>query len=127
TDEKIIGTWLDGSYIYQKTIDFGSLPNNGSKSVAHGISNLKRVINFSAIMQNTSSLDGRPIPIYAEGGNNIVSVEYNNTNINIYSSVDRRGRGIENLRISVTINNRVGTIQIYACGHCVRRANKVTC
>ena len=30
--------------------------------------------------------------------------------------------GIEDFRINVTINNRIGTIRINACGHCVRRA-----
>lgn len=44
TSEKIVGTWIDGSLIYQKTISFGALPNATTKEVAHGISNLKMYV-----------------------------------------------------------------------------------
>lgn len=39
-EEKVVGQWLDGKPLYQKTIDFGTLPNATTKSVAHGISNI---------------------------------------------------------------------------------------
>lgn len=32
-EEKRIGTWIDGKPLYRKMIDFGTLPNNASKSV----------------------------------------------------------------------------------------------
>lgn len=35
-DETVIGTWL-GQPLYRKVIDFGALPNNTNKNVAHGI------------------------------------------------------------------------------------------
>lgn len=43
TDEHVVGTWTDGSTLYEKVIDFGSLPNNTEKSVAHGISNANKI------------------------------------------------------------------------------------
>lgn len=61
TDEQVIGEWIDGSTLYQKTIDFGALPNNTSKSVNHNISNLNRVVYFLSTAQNSSGT-GRPIP-----------------------------------------------------------------
>ena len=45
TTEKIVGTWIDGKPIYQKTIDLGVLPNATTKSVNHGILNLDKVIS----------------------------------------------------------------------------------
>lgn len=47
TSEKIVGTWVNGKPIYQKTISCGNLPNNSSKTVAHGVSNLDSVINIT--------------------------------------------------------------------------------
>ena len=38
TNEKIIGKWIDGKPIYQKTLNIGTL-NKGESSVAHNISN----------------------------------------------------------------------------------------
>jgi len=55
TDEQIVGTWIDGKPIYQKTIDCGSFPNNSVKNVAHGISNIKNVISISGYAKNTNN------------------------------------------------------------------------
>lgn len=49
TTETVIGTWINGKPLYRKVINFGSLPNNSSKSVSHGISNLSRVVSLSGI------------------------------------------------------------------------------
>lgn len=43
TTERLIGTWIDGKPLYQKTINFGVLPNNDSKDVSHGISNVDKI------------------------------------------------------------------------------------
>lgn len=51
TDEQYGGKWIDGSNWYYKTIDFGALPNGTAKNVAHNISNLKEVLNYSTIAQ----------------------------------------------------------------------------
>lgn len=50
TTEHVVGTWIDGSPVYEKVVDLGTLPNNTTKNVAHNISNLGLVISadFSA-------------------------------------------------------------------------------
>ena len=43
--------WIDGKPIYRKTIDCGNLPEAGAvKNVAHNISNLGKIVNFSGLM-----------------------------------------------------------------------------
>ena len=54
TDEKIVGTWIDGSYVYQKTISTGSLSAPADNNIAHGISNLKYVINAVGCVTNNN-------------------------------------------------------------------------
>lgn len=39
--------WIDGKPIYKKTVDTGALPNNTSKQVAHGVSNLDIIVSLS--------------------------------------------------------------------------------
>ena len=46
TTEKVVGKWIDGRPIYQKTISVVTLPNNTEKSVSHGISNLNRILHI---------------------------------------------------------------------------------
>ena len=47
TNEKVVGVWLDGKPVYQKTIECGSLPNNTKKAIAYNISNLDKVVYFN--------------------------------------------------------------------------------
>lgn len=39
-EERLVGTWVDGKPLYEKTVDFGTLPNNTSKEVPHVIENV---------------------------------------------------------------------------------------
>lgn len=47
--EKVVGKWVDGSTLYQKTIEMGVLTNalstEATKTAAHGISNLSKVVS----------------------------------------------------------------------------------
>ena len=55
--------WIDGKKIYEKTINIGTLPNNGNsgvKNVAHGISQLDRVIDIRGIA--VSGTETIPLP-----------------------------------------------------------------
>lgn len=54
TDEKIVGTWIDGKPLYQKTISCGAIPNATSKSVALNITNLGDIVSMSGAMFATS-------------------------------------------------------------------------
>ena len=61
TTEKIVGTWIGGEPIYQKTFSFGQIPQCSTsgtrvtKDIAHGISNLARVIKLEGTCLSTSS------------------------------------------------------------------------
>ena len=54
--EHAVGTWIDGSTVYEKTIDFGALPNATTKYVAHGITNLKVIVAIKGVAM--TKLDG---------------------------------------------------------------------
>jgi len=49
TTEQVVGEWIDGKPVYQKTISFGALPNAIEKRVAHGVSNISKVIHIFGI------------------------------------------------------------------------------
>ena len=76
--------WIDGSAIYKKTIDFGTLPNATTKSVAHGISDLGILVKFEGVVSNSS---GRrlPLPILYEPSSAAFNTQLdcNNTAVNI--------------------------------------------
>lgn len=75
-------TWIDGKPIYKKTIDFGALKNSsGASSVAHGISNLDRVIKAEAIAKSSSSSAPQLVIPWATTGSNSANIY-----IEIYSS-----------------------------------------
>ena len=60
TDEvKTGGKWIDGKPIYRKIVDIGALPNNTSKTVAHGINNLEK-----AIIANGFAINNKGETIY---------------------------------------------------------------
>ena len=73
--EHIVGTWTDGTPLYEKTINIGSLPNNTSKSVAHNITNLRKIISWDGYMD--SGTVHRPLPY--------VSI-YNSDNVQLYAT-----------------------------------------
>lgn len=40
TEERVVGTWIDGRKIYQKTVECGGLPNAAAKDISTGLSNV---------------------------------------------------------------------------------------
>lgn len=62
TTEHIIGTWITGKPIYQKTVSFGALPNKTAKTVNHGISNLNYVVDVKCVAKRSSDTVFMPIP-----------------------------------------------------------------
>ena len=61
TTEHEVGTWIDGSTVYEKTIYYAG-GQSGSISVAHGISNIDKVISYEGFC-----LDD-PTAQYSSGG-----------------------------------------------------------
>ena len=59
TDEQDTGLkWTDGRTVYQKTINFGSLPNASTKKVSHGITNIDVGWIFEGYCKNPTSVNG---------------------------------------------------------------------
>lgn len=63
TDEKLIGQWIDGKPLYQKSINCGAMPNNTVKSVAHNISNIDRAWVHSGYSYNPNSNAFNPLEL----------------------------------------------------------------
>lgn len=80
-------TWIDGRKIYKKTVDCGIGPNNTTKSVAHGISNLRRVIRYEGCGYDSSSCI--PLPFTSTNASAAVQVYTNSSNIYLTTGVDR--------------------------------------
>ena len=87
TEEHIIGTWIDGSTLYEKTIDCGALPNNTTKNVNHGISNMNHIIEYKGYATNgTYDL---PVPCPSSTATEAITVWYSGTVIIIKTGMDR--------------------------------------
>lgn len=83
-DEQVVGTWVDGKPIYEKTITFNS-PISGSVSIAHNISNLDTVISANgAVHDNWDPATWIPHPRIASDGNNIGISNISSTTIVFY-------------------------------------------
>ena len=50
--EREIGVWVDGKPLYEKTIEFGALPKNTTKVVAHNISNVDHIWIYEGWAEN---------------------------------------------------------------------------
>lgn len=89
SEVKTSATWIDGKPIYKKTIDFGALPNAKNKAVAHGISNLDRIVKVEQSIDNNGT-----------GFLEISSGNANNNSFNLYGTATE---------VSVTVtDNRSG-------------------
>lgn len=89
TSEIDTGTkWIDGSVIYKKTVNFGALPNNSTKSVAHNISGLTRIIEFNAIAYRNDMNVYVSLPFASTSGANM-SISISPTNVDIATTADR--------------------------------------
>ena len=54
TTEQVVGTWIDGKPIYEKTIHIDSISST-SFTVNHGISNLKEIVSLDGSIRGTMS------------------------------------------------------------------------
>lgn len=80
-------TWVDGKTIYKKTIDIGSLPNNSTKNVAHGITGLTKVLSVDGTYSNGTITFPVNRPDPASTG--VIYTFINGANITVGTSVDR--------------------------------------
>lgn len=77
--EHIVGKWINGKTLYEKTVDCGALPAAGNKTISHGITNLDCIyeIRGVAIRPNTSWY---PLPFTTAGGN-AIGVDVNSSSV----------------------------------------------
>lgn len=91
TDEQIVGTWVDGSILYEKTVEFGALPNTATKTVSHEITNVDMIFATEAFMFNPTT----GYSTYLNMTNDTISsqVQYvvNRNNIEIWAGLNRTG------------------------------------
>lgn len=83
-------TWVDGKVIYKKTIDFGALPNNTTKSVNHGITGLDNVIDTQVWARRTSDSERRILPYLNTTtiSNQYAPANISNTQVSIISGAN---------------------------------------
>ena len=98
TTERVVGKWIDGKPIYQKTVDCGVGPNTSSKSVSVGIENLDAVVDIKAIGIDNVNHSFAMIPYINDNTNperqlfvsffnnaiNIFGRQYDFSNFNLY-------------------------------------------
>ena len=85
TTEKIVGTWINGSLLYQKTISFTTSSSGGAKTIG-SITNLKTVVNIKGVLFLSSAV----VPLtwlYSTDGTNpaYVGAIVSGTNVQVMS------------------------------------------
>ena len=89
--EKVIGKWVDGNPLYQKTINCGAMPNADTKLINFNITNLDKIVAYDAIgIDTTANKNTLPIP-YVAGSSMQVQLFISNTQIRIITASDRSG------------------------------------
>lgn len=86
TTEQVIGTWIDGKPLYQKSVIFGSIPSNSTKEVDHNISDLKMTIGFEGTMMSGTVCETLP-----SGENSNFRIQTTPTKLKIITGASWRG------------------------------------
>ena len=93
TDEKMIGQWINGKPLYQKTVDFGALPNATTKEVSANITDIDMLVDMRIFMQggegNTKFAQSIPYVSNNSTGAIEATFNYSDTKIVILTSRDR--------------------------------------
>lgn len=97
TDEKVVGTWINGKPLYEKTISCGALPSGSAQSgttkdVLHNITGLGFVVSMIGSAQRASGINRIPLPfvgIEQNTNDNQVRVMVSDTVIRLSCSFDR--------------------------------------
>ena len=86
--------WVDDKPIYVKTVNFGNLPNNSTKRIAHGINKLDRIIKVEQSVTNApwdekgavllSSTSAAPFNFYLSNTEVVVSTKDNRSQTTAY-------------------------------------------
>jgi len=120
TDEKVVGVWIDGKPLYQKTINFGTLPNNTKKAVAHGISNIEKVISIDGSAYGTTGGIFYAFTFPNVGTNNQytydIAIDITGANIDITTQTDRTFlTGIATIKYTKTTDTASSALTTPGC------------
>lgn len=103
TSEHLIGKWIDGSDLYEKTIDFGALPNATSKSVSSGLSNVTMRRMWGVAEESGDSI---PLPYHGMSGNTIrLYYDKSNNNVVVGATYNASGYTSSYITLQYTKNN----------------------
>ena len=83
TTEHIVGKWIDGSDVYEKVVDTGSIPDTTSKTVPHNISDIDKIINYVIIAKSNETTIS--LPYVTSSGSPAITSYLSNTAITITS------------------------------------------
>lgn len=90
TSEQVIGTWIDGKPLYQKTISCGALPNNTTKNVGHSIADIEYAVIIQGSARNPNNGIQIPLP-YVYGNTRCLQTYIDSTNIKLISTENMSG------------------------------------
>lgn len=62
TTEKVVGQWIDGKPLYQKTFECSAIGNNTTTTTQLGLSDLDVVVDFSVLMYNAGKTSFIKLP-----------------------------------------------------------------
>lgn len=88
-DEQWVGYWVDGKKLYQKSVEFGALPNADIKRVNHNIDNIEHVFIAGGIYENTNGFTNFIAGVSPESLVNQWYTGVNKTFIEIKTGTDR--------------------------------------
>lgn len=76
TTEHIVGTWIDGKPLYQKTMDCGTMPSSATtKDVSHGISNIDYIVSINGFYRVPSDSNKFSLPLSYNSGDSTQSMQ----------------------------------------------------
>ena len=98
TTEHIVGQWIDGKPIYEKTISDTSTRTTGSNTISTGISNLETLIELKGTVSYGSNVTWLPIPLSDDPSSSMSNSQVkfgglnkNNGNVAFYIGTDYTG------------------------------------
>lgn len=90
TDEHVVGSWIDGRPVYQKTIVSTQVPNNNYVQIPHGITNMDFCISFDGMILNEGHTAADtyafvPLPRVSDNNaNNFIQTQVTRTYVELY-------------------------------------------
>lgn len=94
TDEKVVGTWINGEPLYQKTLQI-TMPSANESSISTGVENGNHARIVDGFIEQTGSSGGNySFPVMFDSGSPLttkvlIQVTVNGSNLYVYSNFDK--------------------------------------